>query len=189
MTNLQLAVLFFFQLAFILTACQVVGKIAKRFGQPQVVAEMITGVLLGPSLLGLFFPEVTARIFPAESMKVLFPVSQLGLAIYMFVVGMEFRDAGFGGGIFRGDGSALFAWGGVGVDLSSEQRVVSAADFLVRGDDFSRCLHVHYGVSDAGADHSFQGACRDDDGDRCAWRGGDRRRRGLVFTGAGAGQL
>lgn len=91
MTNLQLAVLFFFQLAFILTACQVVGKIAKRFGQPQVVAEMITGVLLGPSLLGLFFPEVTAKIFPAESMKVLFPVSQLGLAIYMFVVGMEFR--------------------------------------------------------------------------------------------------
>lgn len=91
MSNLQLAVQFFFQIAVILTACQIVGTIAKRFGQPQVVAEMVTGVVLGPSLVGLFWPEISARLFPAESMKVLFPVSQLGLAAYMFVVGLEFR--------------------------------------------------------------------------------------------------
>lgn len=91
MSNLQLAIQFFFQIAIILMACQIVGAIAKRMGQPQVVAEMIAGVLLGPSLLGLFLPEVSAMLFPAESMKVLFPVSQLGLAAYMFVVGMEFR--------------------------------------------------------------------------------------------------
>jgi len=90
-SNLQLAIQFFFQIAVILIACQIVGMIAKRMGQPQVVAEMITGVLLGPSLLGLFLPEVSAKLFPADSMKVLFPVSQLGLAIYMFVVGLEFR--------------------------------------------------------------------------------------------------
>lgn len=91
MTNVQLAVHFFFQIAFILVVCQLVGQIARRIGQPQVVAEMIAGVLLGPSLLGLFWPEVFAQLFPAETMKVLFPVSQLGLAAYMFVVGMEFR--------------------------------------------------------------------------------------------------
>ena len=91
MTQTQLAVQFFFQIAVILAFCQLVGLIAKRFGQPQVVAEMIAGVLLGPSLLGLFWPGFAERIFPPESMKVLFPVSQLGLAAYMFVVGLEFR--------------------------------------------------------------------------------------------------
>jgi len=91
MTNLQLAVQFFFQIAVILAFCQMVGALAKRLGQPQVVAEMIAGVLLGPSLLGLFWPELFAKLFPKESMRVLFPISQLGLAAYMFVVGLEFR--------------------------------------------------------------------------------------------------
>ena len=90
-SNLQLAVQFFLQIAVILMACQAVGIVARRLGQPQVVAEMITGVILGPSLLGLLAPGVSAHLFPAESMKVLFPVSQLGLAAYMFVVGLEFR--------------------------------------------------------------------------------------------------
>lgn len=91
MTNLQLAVQFFLQIAIILVSCQLVGAVARRFGQPQVVAEMITGVILGPSLLGMFAPDLSARLFPADYMKVLFPVSQLGLAAYMFVVGLEFR--------------------------------------------------------------------------------------------------
>ncbi len=91
MNNLQLAIQFFFQIAVILAFCQVVGRVAKHLGQPQVVAEMIAGVLLGPSLLGLLWPELFAKLFPADSMKVLFPVSQLGLAAYMFVVGLEFR--------------------------------------------------------------------------------------------------
>jgi Kef-type K+ transport system membrane component KefB len=91
MSNLQLAIQFFFQIGVILLACQLVGSLARRMGQPQVVGEMITGVLLGPSLLGLFLPAVSAKLFPADSMKVLFPISQLGLAAYMFVVGLEFR--------------------------------------------------------------------------------------------------
>lgn len=90
-SNLQLAVQFFLQIAVILVACQLVGFIARRVGQPQVVAEMITGVLLGPSLLGLFAPSLSLQLFPPDSMKVLFPISQLGLAAYMFVVGLEFR--------------------------------------------------------------------------------------------------
>jgi Kef-type K+ transport system membrane component KefB len=91
MTNIQLAVHFFFQVATILIVCQIVGIIGKRAGQPQVVSEMIGGVLLGPSLLGLFFPAVSAALFPPETLRVLFPVSQLGLAAYMFIVGLEFR--------------------------------------------------------------------------------------------------
>ncbi len=91
MTNLQLAIQFFLQLALILMVCRVVGIIAARFGQPQVVAEMIAGVCMGPSLLGLFAPDISKSLFPPDAMKVLFPVSQLGLALYMFVVGLEFR--------------------------------------------------------------------------------------------------
>ncbi len=91
MSNLELAVQFFLQIAVILAFSQLIGVVGRRFGQPQVVSEMVAGVLLGPSLLGLFLPELSAKLFPKESMKVLFPVSQLGLAAYMFVVGLEFR--------------------------------------------------------------------------------------------------
>ena len=98
MNNLQLAVQFFAQIAIILGFCRLVGLVAKRFGQPQVVAEMIAGVLLGPSLFGLLWPEYQRWIFPwdptqstRDTQSYLFPASQLGLALYMFIVGMEFR--------------------------------------------------------------------------------------------------
>ncbi len=91
MSNLQLTLYFFVQLAVILTACQIVGLVARRLGQPQVVAEMIAGLILGPSLLGLLAPEIFSRIFPPDSMRVVFPVSQLALAAYMFVVGLDFH--------------------------------------------------------------------------------------------------
>ncbi|MCY3003099.1 MAG: cation:proton antiporter [Planctomycetota bacterium] len=91
MTPFDLAVQFFLQLGIILIISRLVGLVAARFGQPQVVAEMIAGVALGPSLFGLVAPEWSALLFPRESMRVLFPVSQLGLAIYMFVVGLDFR--------------------------------------------------------------------------------------------------
>lgn len=98
MNNTELAVQFFLQIAVILMACRVVGVIAAKFGQPQVVAEMIAGVLLGPSLFGLVAPELQQAIFPwdstqqsRDSQSYLFPASQLGLALYMFIVGMEFR--------------------------------------------------------------------------------------------------
>jgi Kef-type K+ transport system membrane component KefB len=98
MNNLHLAVQFFLQIAVILVVCRLVGAVAVRFGQPQVVAEMVAGVLLGPSLFGLFWPEAQQWIFPwdpsqktRDTQSYLFPASQLGLALYMFVVGMEFR--------------------------------------------------------------------------------------------------
>jgi Kef-type K+ transport system membrane component KefB len=98
MNNVQLAVQFFLQIAVILLACRLVGVVAKRFGQPQVIAEMLAGVLLGPSLFGLFWPEAQSWLFSwdktqsaRDTQSYLYPASQLGLALYMFVVGMEFR--------------------------------------------------------------------------------------------------
>jgi len=98
MTNVDLAVQFFLQIAIILVVCRIVGLVAARFGQPQVVAEMIAGVVLGPSVFGAMAPEIQARIFPwdpsqqtRDTQSYLFPASQLGLALYMFIVGLEFR--------------------------------------------------------------------------------------------------
>jgi Kef-type K+ transport system membrane component KefB len=98
MTNIELTVQFFLQLAAILVTCRLVGLVASRLGQPQVVAEMVAGVLLGPSLLGWLAPDLQAWLFPwdrtqgtRDTQSYLFPVSQLGLALYMFVVGIEFR--------------------------------------------------------------------------------------------------
>jgi Kef-type K+ transport system membrane component KefB len=80
---------FFLQLGIILLACRVVGWIGQRFlNQPQVVGEMIAGVVLGPSLLGLFFPDLQAAIFPKETRGVLYAGAQLGVGLYMFLVGL-----------------------------------------------------------------------------------------------------
>lgn len=82
------SILFFLQLAVILLTCRVVGWIGRTYlGQPQVVGEMIAGVVLGPSLFGLFFPELQAALFPKESKNVLYVGSQLGVGLYMFLIG------------------------------------------------------------------------------------------------------
>jgi len=74
----------------ILLVCRLVGAMARRLGQPQVVGEMIAGVFLGPSLLGFIFPGAQQMLFPKESLKVLYVGAQLGVGLYMFLVGVEF---------------------------------------------------------------------------------------------------
>jgi Kef-type K+ transport system membrane component KefB len=88
---------FFLQMAVILLACRLAGMIAKKIGQPQVVGEMIAGVVLGPSVLGHFFPEQMAVIFTPASRGVLEVGAQLGVGLYMFLVGMEFDGSHFKG--------------------------------------------------------------------------------------------
>lgn len=86
------SVRFFLQLAIIILACRVVGWAGRKFlGQPQVVGEMIAGVLLGPSLFGLLAPEVQAAVFPKEMKNVLYTGAQLGVGLYMFLVGTTLR--------------------------------------------------------------------------------------------------
>jgi Kef-type K+ transport system membrane component KefB len=91
MSNFDLSVLFFLQLAVILATCRGVGALARRLGQPAAVGEMVAGVVLGPSLFGALAPDWHAALFPKASMTVIFAVAQLGIALYMFLVGVEFR--------------------------------------------------------------------------------------------------
>lgn len=90
MSTFDLSVLFFLQLAFILGVCRIVGIIFKRLGQSQVVSEMIAGVVMGPSLMGWLLPDLSAYLFPAASKPILFAVCQVGLVLYMFLIGVEF---------------------------------------------------------------------------------------------------
>jgi Kef-type K+ transport system membrane component KefB len=90
MSNHELSIVFFLALAAILLACRLVGYLARFVGQPQVVGEMIAGVLIGPSLLGLIAPQAQQLLFPRALMPVLYVIAQIGLVLYMFLVGLDF---------------------------------------------------------------------------------------------------
>jgi Kef-type K+ transport system membrane component KefB len=96
MSPAQLSPLFFVQLAIIIIAARGVGWFGRRFlGQPQVVGEMLAGVILGPSLLGLLAPGWEATLFPKETRSLLYVLSQFGVGLYMFIVGLGFRSDHF----------------------------------------------------------------------------------------------
>jgi Kef-type K+ transport system membrane component KefB/nucleotide-binding universal stress UspA family protein len=81
---------FMLQLAVIIAVSRVIALGLRRIHQPSVIAEIIAGILLGPSLLGWLSPELSQVLFPAESLGSMQLVAQLGLALFMFVVGLEF---------------------------------------------------------------------------------------------------
>jgi Kef-type K+ transport system membrane component KefB len=88
--NLQesLAMLLLQIIAIILVA-RMFGWFFRKIGQPTVIGEMIAGIVLGPSLVGLYFPEFSAMLFPVASLANLKLLSQIGLIFFMFVIGME----------------------------------------------------------------------------------------------------
>ena len=85
--NLQLAVKVVAALFVILVATTLCGRLALRIGQPRVIGEMVAGVLLGPSMLGLVAPGIQHHIFPADVNSVLYVLSTIGLTFYMFLTG------------------------------------------------------------------------------------------------------
>jgi Kef-type K+ transport system membrane component KefB len=76
------------QLTVILAVCRVVGSLFRKFGQPRVVGEMFAGILLGPSLLGWILPGVSAYLFPPASLGFLNALAQIGVVVFMFLVGL-----------------------------------------------------------------------------------------------------
>lgn len=115
MTGPQLCAAFFLQMFVILAVCRLVGGMSRKLGQPQVVGEMIAGVFMGPSLLGLFFPEIQKAIFPPESLRVLYVGAQLGVGLYMFLVGVQFDREQF---LRRARGAAAVSIAGMVVPFA-----------------------------------------------------------------------
>lgn len=77
------------QIVTIILVARIFGWISKKVGQPTVIGEIIAGIVLGPSLLGWIFPEFSLALFPVESLGNLQFLSQIGLILFMFVIGME----------------------------------------------------------------------------------------------------
>lgn len=79
------------QLVVILGCARIVGLILRYFGQPMVIGEMIAGLLLGPAVFGVLAPHLQSTLFQRSSLPELDAVSQLGLVLFMFIVGAELR--------------------------------------------------------------------------------------------------
>ena len=77
------------QIIMIILVARLFGWFFKKIGQPSVIGEIIAGIALGPSLLGLYFPDFFQALFPANSLENLKFLSQIGLILFMFVIGME----------------------------------------------------------------------------------------------------
>lgn len=77
------------QIVTIILVARFFGWVFRKIGQPSVIGEIIAGIVLGPSLLGMYFPEFSAILFPVASLGNLKFLSQIGLILFMFVIGME----------------------------------------------------------------------------------------------------
>jgi Kef-type K+ transport system membrane component KefB len=85
---MQLATLLL-QIVVILAAIRVAGWVCRRLRQPQVVGEMVAGIVLGPSVLGWVSPGLSSFVFPERSLPFLNSLSQVGLVLFLFTVGLE----------------------------------------------------------------------------------------------------
>jgi Kef-type K+ transport system membrane component KefB len=77
------------QILVIVAAARGLGALFARFRQPRVIGEMIAGILLGPSLFGMVLPDLQGAVFPAASLGSLQMLSQIGVILFLFVVGIE----------------------------------------------------------------------------------------------------
>lgn len=83
------------QFMVILAVARMVGWLATKVGQPRVVGEMIAGILLGPTLFGYFAPQLQQQLFTSEGRPFLQVGAQVGIGLYMFLVGLEFNTSMF----------------------------------------------------------------------------------------------
>src|SRR4051794_33684744 len=88
--NSDLALHVLLALAVVVVAGHLVGRLLARIGQPPVIGEVLSGILLGPSLLGRLAPGAEAYLFPENARPALGVIAQIGVVLYMFVVGIEF---------------------------------------------------------------------------------------------------
>lgn len=80
-------------LTTIIVAGRLLGVVCTRLGQPRVIGEVVAGILLGPTLLGRICPAAMEFVLPPAAMAPLGVLAQLGIVIYMFLVGVELNGA------------------------------------------------------------------------------------------------
>jgi Kef-type K+ transport system membrane component KefB len=120
---------FLISVAVILLVCHVSGAVLKRFGQPPVLGEVIGGLVLGPSVLGLLWPSSQDWLFPRPVLTALNLAAQLGLIVFMFLLGCELRTDRIGSR--RVVGAAVL--GGMGLPFAAGAGVALLAPGLGSG--------------------------------------------------------
>jgi len=98
------------QTCVIIVAARLVGALARRLGQPAVIAEVMAGIVLGPSLLGRVSPSAFHGLFPKATLPALSLLSQVGLVFFMFLIGLELDPK-----LLRGRGKSSFAISAAGI--------------------------------------------------------------------------
>lgn len=141
MTATEINVRLLLSVAIILVAARAVGWVASRAGQPRVIGEIIAGVLLGPSLLGLVLPGVTAYLFPGPVVDGLRILSQFGLVLFMFLVGLHLDPSSL-----RGSGRTVAAVSQASIlvplGLAAGLGALVHAEFGAGADLFAFCLFL-----------------------------------------------
>ncbi len=79
-------------LVVVISVARILGFVCQRLGQPRVIGEVIAGIALGPSLFGRIAPDAMAFVFPSAVSPVLGILAQLGVILYMFLVGLELNS-------------------------------------------------------------------------------------------------
>jgi len=79
----------FLTLIIVIAFARFVGFLFRKIGQPPVMGEVLGGIILGPSVFGFFFPELTKSVFHPDSLVFLKHISEVGISLYLFVMGLE----------------------------------------------------------------------------------------------------
>ncbi|MDP1861404.1 MAG: cation:proton antiporter [Gemmatimonadaceae bacterium] len=98
------------QIVVVLVMARVVGRLMRKVGQPQVVGEMVAGIMLGPSVFGAIAPVTWGALFPNESLGFVNTLSQLGLILFMFLVGLELDTRSLRA---RGRSALIISWASI----------------------------------------------------------------------------
>ncbi len=79
----------FLTLVIVISVARFFGMLFRKLGQPSVMGEVLGGIVLGPSVIGYFFPEFTTAVFHPEAMGFLKNIAEVGITLYLFVMGLE----------------------------------------------------------------------------------------------------